>query len=137
MVTYQAQIKLHQTDAAGVLFFASQLEIAHDAYEKFLAEIKFPIHYFIHSSDYFLPIVHAESDYYIPMSVGDLITVYVGAEKIGDTSFTLAYDFVGSNRQKLGQVRTVHVCVDRQSKQKRAIPEDLRAGLEKYTYLAR
>jgi 1,4-dihydroxy-2-naphthoyl-CoA hydrolase len=135
MVTYQTNIKLHQTDAAGVLFFASQLEIAHDAYEKFLEDIQFPIHYFFRSADYFLPIVHTESDYHIPMSVGDLITVYVGAEQIGETSFTLAYDFIGANKQRLGQVRTVHVCVDRQNKQKRSIPENLRAGLEKHSYL--
>lgn len=32
MFTYKTQIRLHDTDAAGILFFAQQFEIIHDAY---------------------------------------------------------------------------------------------------------
>ena len=39
MYVYQAKIKLHDTDAAGLLFFSQQFEIMHDAYEALLEKI--------------------------------------------------------------------------------------------------
>jgi hypothetical protein len=36
MYTYQTTIRLHHTDAAGVVFFSNLFVIAHDAYESFL-----------------------------------------------------------------------------------------------------
>ena len=36
----KSSIKLHDTDAAGVVFFVSHFRIAHTAYEEFLEERK-------------------------------------------------------------------------------------------------
>ena len=40
---YQTKIKLHETDAAGVIFFNNLFKIAHDAYEALLEKINFSI----------------------------------------------------------------------------------------------
>ena len=46
-------VKLHDTDAAGILFFASQFKIAHDMYEKLLAQIGYPFSQRFKNNDLF------------------------------------------------------------------------------------
>jgi len=129
VTTYKTKIKLHETDAAGVLFFTSQFKIAHDAYEVFLTQIGYPIYSFISDLDYFLPIVHAEADYFSRLCVGVDLSVKVGVEKIGDSSFTLRYIFEISEGKKVGEVKTVHVSLDKKSRKKITLPHDLRSAL--------
>ncbi len=42
MFTYKTKISLHDTDAAGIIFFANQFKIVHDAYEDLLESFGFP-----------------------------------------------------------------------------------------------
>ncbi|MCA9407426.1 MAG: acyl-CoA thioesterase, partial [Candidatus Omnitrophica bacterium] len=62
MYTYQTKIKLHETDAAGLLFFSNQFKLIHDAYESLLESLGLSFQELIRNKNYFLPIVHAESD---------------------------------------------------------------------------
>ena len=82
-------VKLHDTDAAGILFFANQFKMAHDIYESFLGRMGFGLSQRFARRDFFLPIVHAEADYYQPLNVGDVIEIAMSVTKIGKTSFTL------------------------------------------------
>ncbi len=41
MYQYHHKVKLHETDAAGILFFSHQFEMIHDAYESLLEKIGF------------------------------------------------------------------------------------------------
>ena len=72
MFIYQTKIKLHETDAAGLLFFSNQFKIIHDAYEGLLENLGFGFAQLIREKEFFLPIVHTESDYKLPLFVGDL-----------------------------------------------------------------
>lgn len=134
MTKYLTKIKLHETDAAGVLFFTSQFKIAHDAYEMFLTEIGYPIQSFVNDLGYFLPIVHAEADYFDQLQVGDDLSISVGVEKIGESSFILRYIFELSNGNKVGEVKTVHVSFDKKSRKKTTLPPGLRSALEAHLF---
>ena len=129
MYTYQAKIKLHDTDAAGILFFSHQFEIVHDAYEALLEHIGFGFAELIRHKEFFLPIVHAESDYKMPLFVGDLIEIQVIVEKVGETSFTFAYKLLNTQQQLVGTARTVHVTIDKKTRQKIPLPPDMRAKI--------
>lgn len=131
MFTYQTKVKLHDTDAAGVIFFANQFKIIHDAYESLLEGIGFGFADLIRNKDFFLPIVHAESDYKAPLFVGDPIEIQVKIEKVGQTSITFSYTLLNPKQQVVGTARTVHVAVNKKTRQKIPIPPDLRAKLEK------
>jgi len=131
MVTYQTTIKLHHTDAAGILFFSHQFSIIHEAYEVLFEQIGFSFARLIRESDFFLPIVHAESDYKAPLFVGDRIIVDVNIANIGNTSFTLEYKVTNSNKRIVGTAKTVHVSIDKQNGKKISLPEDLRNALTK------
>jgi len=130
MITYQTRIKLHETDAAGVLFFSNQFKLIHDAYEALLERIGFNFTNILQKKEFFLPIVHSEADYKSPLFVGDTIDIRVTVADIGKTSFTLTYALTDSARKLIGTAKTVHVAVDPASYKKIPLPSDFRAKIE-------
>jgi 1,4-dihydroxy-2-naphthoyl-CoA hydrolase len=133
MITHETSVKLHHTDAAGLLFFGHQFHLAHDAYEQLMEEIGFSFAHIIAETSFLVAIVRAEADFTAQLYVGDRLTIQVMVEKLGETSYTLAYDLVQPERGPVGSVRTVHVCIDKKTRQKRQLPNDLRRALEKHT----
>lgn len=130
MYTYQTKIKLHETDAAGLLFFSHQFKIIHDAYEALLEQIGFGFAELIRNQKFFLPIVHAEADYKMPLFVGDVIEIRVSVEKVGETSFTFAYRLINPKGETVGTARTVHVTMDKTTQKKIPLPSEMRAKIE-------
>ncbi|MGA1867348.1 MAG: acyl-CoA thioesterase [bacterium] len=129
MFTYHTTIRLHDTDAAGFLFFSNQFKIAHDAFEGFLESINFSCAFLLKKADFLLPIVHAEADYRASLFVGDRITVRIQPGDIGSTSFSLLYDFINQDGRSAGKVKTVHVAVSKEHGGKISLPERLRVSL--------
>jgi 1,4-dihydroxy-2-naphthoyl-CoA hydrolase len=130
--TYRTQIRLHDTDAAGILFFAHQFSIIHDAYEQVLEKMGFSFSTMLTKRSYFLPIVHAESDYKAPLFVGDKIAIVITVGHIGETSFS--FDYVIRNQKKtvVGTAKTVHVTIDKKSRKKIRLPKEVRNSLTKF-----
>ncbi len=133
MFTYKTQIRLHDTDAAGILFFAQQFEIIHDAYEQLLEKYGFSFHTMLNKRPYFLPIVHAESDYKSPLFVGDKITVRIKVGHIGETSFSFVYTIHNQKNVLVGTAKTVHVTIDKKKRTKIPLPKEIRSSLEKFS----
>ena len=137
MYETDVSIRLHQTDAAGVLFFGNYFYVAHDVYEQYMQSIGFDFRTIINESSYLILIVHAEGDFHKPVYVGDTVLVAMSALKIGHTSFELVYRLMPTNspqaveKQDIATVRTVHVAVDKESGRPVPLPERLKTGLEK------
>lgn len=129
MFSYDSSVKLHQTDAAGLLFFGHQFTLIHDCYELYMESIGFSFARIFKEADYLLAIVHAEADFKNPLYVGDRLTTSLRIDKIGQSSYTLAYDLADGEGELVGTGQTVHVCVDKKSGLKRELPEALRAKL--------
>lgn len=131
MFTYKTKIRLHDTDAAGIIFFANQLKLVHDAYEDLLEEFGWSFEKMLKGTNYFLPIVHAESDYKTPVFVGDHIVIGIKVGHIGTTSFSFEYT-LKRGKTLVGTAKTVHVTIDQKSRQKITLPAALRKALTKY-----
>ena len=131
MFTHTTKIRLHDTDAAGIIFFANQLKIVHDAYEELLTTFGLSFEKMLKNTNYFLPIVHAESDYKTPVRVGDVITIAIKVGHIGKTSFSFEYT-LKRGKTLVGTAKTVHVAIDQQSRQKITLPNTLRKALMDY-----
>lgn len=131
MFIYKTQIKLHDTDAAGILFFGKQFFIVHDAYEKYLEKIGYGFSTLLKKKDYFLPIVHAESTYKSPLYVGDEITVKVQLTNIGKTSITFEYEITNKKGILVGTAKTVHVTINKTTRKKIPLPKAFRLALER------
>jgi YbgC/YbaW family acyl-CoA thioester hydrolase len=129
---YSRTVRLQDTDAAGILFFANWFIFAHEAYEKMMEDIGLGFARLFETEPYIIPIVHAEADYERPLGVGDEIEVELTVADIGTTSFTLEYVLRTRDGQTAGACRTVHVAMDKKSKEKIQLPDKLRQGLSGY-----
>jgi len=126
------QVRMHDTDMAGRLYFAKQFRFAHDALEDLVASENFGFDYMFHKSDYAFVIVHCEADYYAQLVVGDQLKVHVTVEHIGDSSFVMHYQIYRDNGVLVGKVKLVHVTIDTKTGNKISIPDEFRQKLGKY-----
>ena len=129
MYVLNTTVRLHDTDAAGLLFFGHQFKMVHDCYESFMAKHAVSFLEIITNRDYLLPIVHAESDYLAALAVGDALTVELTCRRLGETSFTLGYKIKRAG-DVVGRATTVHVCTEAKTNTKRPLPEELRSALQ-------
>jgi len=133
MYRYRSVVKLYQTDAAGLIFFARIFEIAHDAYQDFLEHIGYGMKSLLADGDYLIPIVHASADFKHPLFVGDDIDVILKIKHIGKSSFTTHYDIL-KNETTAAIVQIVHVFLQRKTSQKSDIPKLFRDKLSAYIH---
>lgn len=131
MFIYKTKIHLHDTDAAGRIFFANQFKIIHDAYEALLEKFGCSFESMLKGGKYFLPIVHAESDYKAHLFVGDKIDIAIKVGHIGTTSFSFEY-LIKRKNQLVGSAKTIHVTVSAKTGKKTPLPAPMRRGLEAY-----
>ncbi len=131
MFEHRATVRLHHTDAAGIIYFANQFQIAHDAFETFMEQAGLGVRRILAAGEYMLPIVHAESDFKQPLRVGDALVVQLTCERIGDTSFTLCSRLFRADGAEAGRVKIIHVAVASATWKKRPLPDDLRLILER------
>lgn len=129
MFETKTNIKLHDTDAAGITFFANHFRIAHTAYEAFMKSIGVGLDFIVRDAEYYVLIAHAEADYKYPLFHGDSLTITLKAESIGNTSFVLGYKFKDGRGRLAASLQTVHVAIDKKSGDKIPLPEKLQIGL--------
>ena len=129
MYHYQTTIRLHQTDAAGVVFFSNLFVIAHDAYESFL-ESHLPLNAILSDGVYIIPIVHAEADYLLPLALSEKTGVELCLEQKGSSSFDLGYVIKNSKMQTVARLKTIHTVQLKEDQKTVPIPDPLRNALE-------
>lgn len=124
MFVYSRIIRLKDTDATGLLYFAQQFQLAMEAFEEFLSSRGSPLSSLM-TSAHLLPVVHAASDYTAPIRVGDLIEVSIRGIVLGSSSVTVDYGFIRA-KEEVGTARIVHALVDKATGRSAVIPPELR-----------
>ena len=123
MFLYKRTIHLSETDATGVLYFSQAFKIAQEAFEVFLSSREFSLNEMISKEDFVMPIVHAQSDYTVPLRVGDAVEIQLEAIEVGRSSFTLCTRFYDPRRDvEVGTTKIVHVVVSKQTGKSISIP---------------
>ena len=130
MFRYETKIRLYDTDAAGILFFANQFRLVEEAYEAFLEDNGILIKDFLSESDFIVPIVHADSDFLSPLRPGDRIVIEIDLIRLGKTSFTLGHSITKENDTLCGKGSTVHVCVSSKDFTRITVPDNIKNMLE-------
>jgi len=150
--TYERTIRLADTDAAGVVFFAKTLALCHEAYEAALTEIGCPVAGFLgRESDILIPIARSSADYLRPLFCGDLVRITLRPTRLSEDSFAIDYELVrvsGSVRRtaladKAGtliaasararvaaRAHTEHVATSRSEQCRVPLPEKLAAWVD-------
>jgi 1,4-dihydroxy-2-naphthoyl-CoA hydrolase len=127
MFIYDTKIRLHHTDAANLIFYSKLFNLAYECYEDFLEINDFSIPKILDEKKILVPVVHAEADYIKPIKIGDKIKIQMSLNKLGNSSYTLIYDFYNNkNNEKVAQAKTIHVLLNYDSYKPEKIPEKLR-----------
>jgi len=77
MFIYHRTVRFQDTDAAGVMYFANGLAIAHEAYEASLQATGIDQKAFFKGVPVAVPIVHASVDFLRPIAVGDRLEIHL------------------------------------------------------------
>lgn len=126
------KVRMHDTDMVGILYFPRQFRFVHDALEDMLETADMNFTKILTQEEFVFVIVHAESDYFSPLHVGDSIEVHVTCEHIGTTSFILNYQIYKTDKTHVGQSKTVHVCLEAKGRTKIPVPPKIRSFLTKF-----
>ncbi len=125
----ESKLRFHQADPSGWMFFGAAFELMHDCYEDFVVSMGFEWPKWFNNSEWAVPIRATEAEYNNVIRPGEVLQIDVSVLKVGETSFTLAFDF----RQKEKSacvVKSTHTFLDKKNGQKRPIPDEIRQKLE-------
>lgn len=123
---------MYDTDMAGILYFGNQYRFMHDAFESLMADEGYTFQRLMQKEPFMFVIVHAETDYLAPLYAGDSLTVKIHCSHIGTTSFHISYEIFKED-QLAGTGKTVHVCLDKDSRTKNQLPLEILEILNRYT----
>lgn len=127
--TYERTVRLADTDAAGVVYFARTLSLCHEAYEAALAAAGIDLNELLGATGIVVPISRSEADYKRPLRPGDTVRVSVTPELISDNSFAIRYEVtkLGPPVKLAASVRTEHVCTAPAKRERAPLPVALAA----------
>jgi 1,4-dihydroxy-2-naphthoyl-CoA hydrolase len=128
---HHLRVRLRDTDAAGVIYFANQLDMAHAAYEAWLYDAGVDFAALVTGPAASLPVVHAEIDFAGPLRVGDDVSIAVHVDRVGERSFTLAYVFTRGDGVRVGRAKMIHAGLDRVLGTSAPLPAAVRDVLER------
>ena len=130
-MAYHRTIRLADTDAAGVVYFASVLSICHEAYEEALTQAGVNFGDFFQQPTVAIPIVHGEIDFFRPIYCGDRLIVQLYPQLVNENNFEVAYEVLAAASPEicLAKAMTRHVCIDLASRRPTPFPPSVRQWL--------
>lgn len=129
---YCRTLRFHETDGAGVIYFANGLVLCHEAYEASLAAGGIDLKGFFAPGPVAYPIVHATLDFRRPLFCGDRIVISLVAQATGETAFTIDYRLRSEAVPDtlLATAQTCHVCIDPAQRARLPLPPPMLQWLE-------
>ncbi|MFO8040526.1 MAG: thioesterase family protein [Sodalinema sp.] len=123
---YQHTIRLEDTDAAGVVYFARLLSICHYAYEAAIAQAGVNLAQLLAQGELAIPIVEAHIRFLAPLYWGDEVTIELVPKTIEASQFQVNYTIykLGSDRP-VSQASTHHVCINPKTRQRQPLTPQL------------
>ena len=128
MFVYHRVVRIQDTDATGVVYFANELQMGLEVFEEFLLIKGFSLGSMVRQGKFFLPIVHTKADFKAPLFVGDKVELTLNFPHIGTTSFTHA-STLRKEGKEVGEVLIVHAVYCPKAQQAIPIPDELRSCL--------
>ncbi len=127
--SYTRTIHFPDTDAAGVVFFANYLSICHEAYEESLAAAGITLGTFFADHGVVVPVAKSEASYLRPLACGDKVRIEVTPKALSENSYAVDYMIwkQGAAEKRAAVVRTEHVCISSQTRERLPLPVNLAA----------
>ncbi len=121
------RVRFSDTDASGRIHYTAMLRFFEAAECEYLRSLGVPYSLMENESDSY-PRVRIECDYTGPVRDDDVVDILVSVERVGRSSFTLAFDASVAGRPAADGRITI-VCISRATQSSRPLPENLAAIL--------
>ncbi|BAZ15601.1 thioesterase superfamily protein [Calothrix sp. NIES-4071] len=131
---YHRTVRFQETDAAGVVYFANILKICHEAYEESLEVSGIILKEFFTNSPVAYPIIHANVDFFRPISCGDKLKIRLIPQKLTEEQFEIEYEIIIADLVASKAI-TKHVCIDTATRKKRQLSEAINKWLQEYKFV--
>lgn len=125
---FEHHVRFHETDGAGVVYFANELVMCHAAYEASLEAAGLDLGAFFGAEAMAYPIVHASMDYRRPLRCGDRVTIHLTPTRLDDSSFEIQYQLT-LEATVVAQAVTRHVCIEVASRRRSPLPTEMEQWL--------
>lgn len=129
---HEFTVRLHDIDAAGIVFFARIMERAHDAYEALLNALGHSIAGYVEAGTLIIPIAEAHAEYRRPLRLAERIRVRVTLDGMTASAYRVRMTLLGPEDDLRAVVTMRCVAVLRASMRPTALPPDLKARLTPY-----
>ena len=141
---YPRQIRFHETDGAGVVYFANVLTLCHEAYEASLDAAGIELAQFFSPQGAVVPVVQGSVNFFRPMVCGDRITIAMTPSPITKpdkplSDFEIHYRLLVGTVQAsddaakvIARVTTRHCCINAESRRRQVLSPDLQAWLKQW-----
>lgn len=124
-------LTFREADPAKIMFFGNIYGFAHDAFEQFIVDAGYTWKEYFQDQNYAIPLRHSEANYLAPFFPGETYDITVMVASFGETSFKMKYVFTQGDKTH-AVVTMVHSVLDLKTKQKTAIPAQMKSRLEPY-----
>ena len=129
MFEYNTTVRMFNTDAAGISFFANAFLYAHECYEAFMEE-HLSLGQMLEEGKYLVPIVHAEADYKISLKLSQKIVVQMSLGEVKRSSFVFNYSVFDPYGNEAITLKHIHAAIDARKRKPIRIPSELKEILE-------
>ncbi len=131
---YNRTVRLSDTDAAGVVYFAQVLVMCHEAYEESLLTAGIDLNKLVRDTNIAIPIVHSCADYFHPILWGDKLFIQLQTQQLRENEFEINYQIVSSSSDNLlAKATTRHVCIATIGRKRISIPAGIIQWLMLYS----
>jgi 4-hydroxybenzoyl-CoA thioesterase len=129
-------VRFCHCDPAGIVFFPQYLVMLNTLHERWFGEaLGVPYHEYIGTRRLGLPTVRLECDFTAISHHGDRLRQRLTLNKLGRTSLELAVEFDCAGELR-ARFRQVLVCTSLATHKSYPLPDDLRAGMQRYVRAA-
>ncbi|MDJ0702125.1 MAG: thioesterase family protein [Leptolyngbyaceae cyanobacterium MO_188.B28] len=132
---HQHQVRFHETDAAGVVYFANVLTLCHEAYESSLAASGVNLKaFFGGDGEIAVPIVHADIDFRRPIFCGDRLKIHLTPQSQDIHTFEITYQITDTadKADLLAKALTRHVCIALSDRKRRPLSPEITHWIEQW-----
>lgn len=113
---------MRDTDATGVIYFTSQLEMGLEAFEAYLRSKKVQLQDIITKKNFLFPIVHTKADFFAPITLGQELEIRWQVREIGKKSFTHESLFFFEEK-RVGSTTIIHATIEKDTHQTIPVPD--------------
>jgi 1,4-dihydroxy-2-naphthoyl-CoA hydrolase len=131
--SYEYTIQFRDTDAAGVVYFASIISICHVAYEASLTAANIDLKLLVNNPDFAVPIAHVSADFFKPLYCGDRVVIQLTPSSIDSCRFEIKYLLSSPESLIIATIITKHVIISPQTRRRQELPASLSKWLRQWS----